>query len=93
MAKTYVYSVRDMVAHLYGPLFQAVNDAIACRNVVHMLEKVKPYDRPYFALERIGSFDDDTGLFLVEAIPVKIDVELPRFDDVAPRRFSFEEEE
>lgn len=93
MAKTCVYSVFDKVACLYGPLFQAVNDAIACRNVVHMLEKVKPYDRPSFELHRMGLFYDDTGVFIVEDLPTKIDVEIPRFDDVETRKFSFEERE
>lgn len=91
MAVTKLYSMRDKVADLYGPVFQAVNDAIAVRNVVHMLEKVKAYDRPSFQLYRLGTFDDMLGVFEIESEPVYIDVDCPRFDDVEERKFSFEE--
>ena len=92
VAKIYVYSVFDKVACVYGPLFQAVNNGIAVRNVVHMLENVKPYDRPSFVLFKMGSFNDETGAIDVGDGPARIDIDIPRFDDFAERKFSFEKE-
>jgi len=71
MAKHVLYTVRDNVAEVAGPVFQANNNSVAFRNFQSILKKVDyPND---FQLFQIGSFDDDT-MEVVGLIPVEVKV-------------------
>nr|QJB21705.1 MAG: nonstructural protein [Microvirus sp.] len=83
-----LYSIRDRAASQFGPVFQAVNDAVAARAMVRLMEKIPSYDRDAFQLVRLGSFDDETGNILVTGCDV-VDYSMPRFEDVHSREFDF----
>lgn len=85
-----LYSIYDEGAQAYGPVFQAVNRAVAIRNTVHFLEKVKPYDRSSFSLIELGTFHEETGEIVSNIQAVNFD--MPSFEDVSPRKFAFEED-
>lgn len=71
MAKHVLYTIRDNVAEVAGPVFQANNNSVAFRNFQGILKKVDyPND---FQLFQIGSFDDDT-MEVVGLIPVEVKV-------------------
>lgn len=56
-----VYSVYDIKALRYGPMFEAVNDEIAARQYVNMLKHVQPLFRPEYKLFFLGIFDFISG--------------------------------
>lgn len=54
-----IYTIKDKVAEECGPLFQAVNDAVAIRSTIKVLSQaVDPAD---YALLRIGAYNTETG--------------------------------
>lgn len=87
-----LYSIRDRAAGQFGPVFQAVNDAVASRSMVRLMEKIPSYDRDAFQLVRLGSFDDETGNISVTGCDV-VDYSMPKFDDIPQRKFDFTHEE
>lgn len=64
-----LYVVYDRVAQESGPIFTAVNDGVALRNVRGLLKDVVPYDRPSYRLMYLGEYDTST---------MTIDSEVPR---------------
>ena len=87
-----LYSVRDRAADQFGPVFQAINDAVASRSMVRLMEKIPSYDRDAFQLVRLGSFDDETGNISVTGCDV-VDYKMPKFEDIEQRKFNFSLEE
>lgn len=70
-----LYTIVDMDANQAGPVFQAVNDAVARRNYRGLLQQVAKVDQEAYKLFRIGSFDDK--LMFVEGMdgdPVEVDL-------------------
>lgn len=57
--KVSFYSVRDVEAQEYGPVFQAKNDAVANRNFLTILKGTAVPSA--FRLHRLGVFDTETG--------------------------------
>lgn len=86
-----VYSIHDRVSELYAPIYQAVNDGTARRAAVRALGEVPDYDKDAFSLVRIGYFDDQTGVLVVEDNPVEVSMNIPNFRDVDSRDFQFKE--
>lgn len=76
-----LYSVQDVTAEMYGPVFQSVNDGVARRNVVSMLVKVAKWDRDAYKLHFVGTFDDETGVVAFAERKV-IDVNFPTREEV-----------
>lgn len=56
-----VYSVYDVKAQRYGPLFEAGNDEVAGRQFVHLMQSIQPIFRPEYQLFCVGFFDFVTG--------------------------------
>lgn len=56
-----VYSIYDIKAQKYGPLFEATNDEVAARQFVQVLQKIQPIFRTEYKLYKIGSFDFVSG--------------------------------
>lgn len=54
-----LYTVYDRVACQCGPLFEALNEAVAVRQYRNLLQSVSPLDRDAYVLYRVGSFDRD----------------------------------
>lgn len=86
-----LYSIRDRAADQFGPVFQAVNDAVASRSMVRLMEKVPSYDRDAFQLVCLGEFDDQTGNIVVTGVDV-IDYSMPKFNEIKARDFGFDKE-
>jgi len=57
----YMYSVRDKAAEQFGPIFEAINDAVAVRQFKILLAKVDVRFKEEYMLYKIGSFDKETG--------------------------------
>lgn len=69
-----LYTIVDLDANQAGPVFQAVNDAVARRNYRGLLQQVAKVDQEAYKLYRIGSFDDK--LMFVDGLngpPVEVD--------------------
>lgn len=68
-----IYTVHDKAAERYGPLFEAVNDAVALRNFSLSMDKVPDFILPDYQLIRVGSMDKVDGQVYI----------LEKFEDVA----------
>lgn len=86
-----LYSIYDRVAKMYGPIFEARNDGTAARSVRALYAKIEPHDRDAYVLRRLGGYDQETGYIFTPEEAADVEVEIPRFEDVTPRRFAFEE--
>lgn len=58
--KMFIYSIKDVVADEHGPIFQAVNDQVAFRSSIQVLQGA--YDPRDFVLVKLGGFSDDMKL-------------------------------
>lgn len=67
-----LYSINDTAANRFGPLFEAVNDQVAARSYLKIVEKVEKQFRGEYVLYRIGQFDSLTGMIISETIPEKV---------------------
>lgn len=75
-----LYSIYDLVACEYGPLFQCKNDGVAKRNFIELVKNSSVFNVKDYELRCLGSFNVDTGSFDVHvAAPVVVD-----FSDVVP---------
>lgn len=69
-----LYSIKDVVADEFGPIYEAVNDGVAIRNFSKILQEVTyPED---FELYKVGEFDVKTG----EIMPCMYNVEKPKLE-------------
>lgn len=59
-----LYVVYDSIAQLHGPIFEAVNDAVAIRNFKQMMAK-SPCPEDY-SLFCIGQYDSKVGVLIVD---------------------------
>lgn len=59
-----LYSIKDIIAEEFGPVFQAKNDQVAVRQVNNTFRATPPGDPESFQLYRIGEFDPETGILL-----------------------------
>lgn len=66
-----LYTIYDKVAQETGPLFEAKSDAVASRSARNLLSDVASPDD--FKLLRVGYSDKNTGVIIVEPVPVEID--------------------
>lgn len=57
------YSVYDLVAGEFGPIFQAKNDEVAKRSFGMIMHTVDPSARSGYSLFVVGEFDVETGYF------------------------------
>lgn len=65
-----LYVVRDVVAEMYGPIMEAVNDDVAKRQFTQLLKQV--FEKNDYVLVKIGNFDE-SNLKLVEDHEVIMD--------------------
>lgn len=56
-----IYSVYDIKAQRYGPLFEAQNDEVASRQFVNLIQGIQAIFRPEYQLFCVGFFDFITG--------------------------------
>lgn len=54
-----LYCIHDRVAGEYGPIFQAVNDGVANRQLVHYTREAAEKDD--YRLYSLGEYDTHTG--------------------------------
>lgn len=59
-----LYSIKDVVAEEFGPVFQAKNDQVAVRMVNNTFRSTPPGDPESFDLYAIGEFDPEKGVLL-----------------------------
>ena len=83
-----LYSIRDKVAKQYGPVFQAVNDGVASRQMTRLMESIPEYDRDGFELDCVGEFNDESGS-IDAGFVTKVEYSIPRFEDVESRVSKF----
>lgn len=69
-----VYSVYDIKAQRYGPLFEATNDEVAARQFAQMMKNIEPLFRPEYKLFFLGIFDFVSGDLRQEERPKEIPV-------------------
>lgn len=69
-----LYSIKDVVAEEFGPVFEAVNNGVAIRNFSNVLKETK-YPEDY-ELYKLGNYDESTG----EIIPEFYNVEKPKLE-------------
>lgn len=72
-----LYSVNDIVAGEFGPLWQAKNDQIAIRQYHTILKDVKDFREDY-QLMRMGTYDTEHGT--IDYCPVEINLEVQLSD-------------
>ena len=70
---TRLYSVYDKGAELFGPLFDAINDATASRAFILMMKKVQEEFRVDYLLFFMGTYNIKTGEIIPET-PFKINI-------------------
>lgn len=58
------YSVYDLVAGEFGPLFQAKNNEVAKRSFGMIMQSVDPSARDGYSLFLVGEFDVENGEFI-----------------------------
>lgn len=58
--KQNLYSIFDVIAEEYGPIFHAKNDAVANRNYLRMLTGENISEEEY-KIVRLGDFDTESG--------------------------------
>jgi len=56
-----LYTIKDLIAEEYGPIFQAKNKAVAERNFANLV-KNQDLNQEEFFLEQVGTFDNTTGV-------------------------------
>lgn len=79
-----LYSIKDRVAGMFAPVFQAVNDGVARRAYIQAFRNAATYDLDSFQLFQVGFFNDENGV--VEVIAMRlIEVDMPTFDEVKQR--------
>lgn len=61
-----LYSLKDVVADEYGPVFEAKNDDVAIRVCKQIPQKSPDIVLSDFELYRIGDFDHEKGYFSTE---------------------------
>lgn len=66
-----VYVLHDVLAEESGPLFEAKNDAVAVRQVVNDMDKIR-LKMSEFLLVCIGSFNHGTNEMIVDPHQVKL---------------------
>lgn len=54
---TNLYTVYDILAEKYGPVFESVNDAVATRQFRNMLKDMPDISKEDFQLVKLGYFD------------------------------------
>ena len=56
-----LYSIYDLKANEYGPVFEAKNDAVACRMCKNEFGKVPKDALADYVLYQVGEFSHDIG--------------------------------
>lgn len=70
-----VYSVKDGKAHLFSPPMLSISEGTMRRSIIDVLRDEKhPYARhpEDYMLFYLGEFEDATGIFYSEEIPVSL---------------------
>lgn len=70
--ETNLYSIYDMAAEKYAPIFEAINNQVAIRQFKNVMERVPNNSKNDFVLYLLGSFNYDTGVIVsnIAIIPV-----------------------
>ena len=68
-----IYSIQDKTAERFGPIFEAVNDAVASRQCGNIMQKIPPEYREEYKLCRIGSINPFTGIITPLQTPLEVD--------------------
>lgn len=65
MDNTFIlYTVLDTKANRFGPIFEAVNDAVAARQYMKVIDKIDVRFHNEYELYKIGEFNNVTGTIL-----------------------------
>jgi len=85
--KSYVYTVWDSAAKQYGPLFEAVNDAVALRMFRNLIRSTDPTSQADYSLKCLGEFNryEEEGQIKMLATPRVVEVKL---DDIPANAIS-----
>lgn len=75
-----LYSIKDNLAEECGPLFAAINDAVAVRMSKQMLSDYPSVQD--MCLIKFGSFDGKTALLEKLDVPVLVSVDLSTIKEV-----------
>lgn len=68
-----MYTIYDKSAEEAGPVFDAVNDAIAIRNTVRTLLEIPPHISGDYVLYRVGDWDNKS-MVVCPCAPFEIDI-------------------
>lgn len=83
-----VYTIYDRVAEEAGPLFLAVNDAVALRSYRQLVQSAGVVAEEEYTLYKIGSYDSKTmkvdGVPLIKVVvpPIMDDMRQPRLPGI-----------
>lgn len=70
--KLSIYSMKDIVADEFGPIWLAKNNKIALRNAVQQLSNIHPEVAKDYVLHHVGEWDTETGN-IIAIMPVIVD--------------------
>lgn len=71
--KVQLYTVMDRCAGRYGPIFEAVNDAVAVRQFRGSMAAIPEYTRDDYSLIRLGSYDHISGVVVIDDVSAEIE--------------------
>ena len=71
----FLYTIYDKSAEEAGPVFNAVNDSVAIRQVVQMMTDIPPHIRGDYKLYCLGSWDNKS-MIIEKSVPWEIDFTL-----------------
>ncbi|QXP07860.1 MAG: nonstructural protein [Arizlama microvirus] len=64
-----LYSIKDTKAGRFGPLFEAINEAVAFRQFSQIMEKIPPRFKQEYELYFMGTIDMVSGELQQETAP------------------------
>lgn len=80
---TNLYIIYDRVAEEAGPVFNAVNDAVAGRSYRNLVKDMDPEAKLEYRLYRIATFETKTMSLTCEVNPVEIFAPRPAMEPEA----------
>jgi len=69
-----IYSIKDIIALEYGPLFLAKNSGVAKRQYLNMMAEQRVNQISDYCLYELGWYDPETGLIITHAIPEEVEL-------------------
>lgn len=72
-----IFTVFDRVAYEAGPPFVAINAGVARRHYRAILDTIPSVDKDAYRLYRLGSYDSEKMVILVEGSPEWLESDVP----------------